>query len=144
MRYMMIVKSDQETESGTMPDKEIFAEMRKFNEALMQAGCLLAAEGFYPTSKGFRVRIANGERDLRYGPFPGSREQIAGFWLIRVASRAEAIDWAAKCPVVKMGGELELREIMELEDLPADIRATEELQKELRMRDVLEHRVAHA
>ncbi|MEK7477419.1 MAG: YciI family protein [Candidatus Coatesbacteria bacterium] len=126
MRYMMIVKSDEQTEQGTLPDAEFFAEMARYNEKLTKACCLLSAEGLAPTAKGFRVRLTNGEREVRNGPFPGARDQIAGFWLIDVDSREEAIEWASQCPVVRLGGELELREVMEMTDLPADVQTAAE------------------
>jgi hypothetical protein len=141
---MMIVKSDERTELGTLPNKELFDEMAVYNQELMKACCLLSAEGLHPTAKGFRVRVTNREREVRDGPFPGARDQIAGFWLIDVGSRDEAIEWAAKCPIVKLGGELELREIMEMTDLPAGIQASEGVKAGIHLREGLEHSHAQA
>ncbi len=142
MRYMMIVKSDARTEAGALPTKEIFDEMGKYNEELMRAGCMLMAEGLHPTSKGFRVRMEMGEADVDDGPFAMPENQIAGFWLIKVSSRQEAIDWAMKCPIVRMGGELELRQVMEMSELPPEILASEAVKKEARMREELQKTAA--
>jgi hypothetical protein len=102
MRFMM-VRADQESEAGIMPSEELLAAMGKYNEELVKAGVLRAGEGLHPSAKGTRVRFSGSTRSVVEGPFP-PREVIAGFWLIEVASKDEALEWAKRCPN-PMGGE---------------------------------------
>ena len=119
MRFMMIVKANKDSEAGVMPDESLIAEMTKYNEELVKAGVMLDGAGLQPTSKGFRVRFAGGKRTLIDGPFTETKELIAGYWLIQVKSREEAIEWARRIPAPhgeEHEGEVELRQIFELDD----------------------------
>lgn len=119
MRFMMIVKADKNSEAGILPTEEQLAEMGKYNEELVKAGVMLAGEGLQPSSKGARVKFSGGKATVIDGPFTESKELIAGFWLIQVKSREEAIEWAKRVPFGRPPfepGEVELRQIFELED----------------------------
>lgn len=115
MRVMVIVKASEESEAGAMPDAKDLAEMGKFNEQLVEAGVMLAADGLHPSSKGARVRFDGKQRTVIDGPFAEARELIAGFWLWQVRSMDEAIEWIKRAPF-KDGDEIELRPVFELED----------------------------
>ena len=130
---MMMVRANRDSEAGVMPGEELLAAMGKYNEQLAKAGALLAGEGLHPTSKGARVRFAGSTRTVVDGPFP-EKESIAGFWLIDVASRDEAIEWAKRCPNPMEGeSEIEIRQVFEAEDFGAAL--TPELrQQEERLR----------
>ena len=136
MRFMMIVKANQESEAGVMPDEQLLAAMGKYNEELMKAGVLLDLAGLHPSSKGARVKFSGGKRLVIDGPFAETRELIAGYWLIQVKSRDEAIEWAKRVPAPHgegAEGEIELRQVFELEDFrpsPA-IDRHRQLEKEL-------------
>ena len=118
MRFMVIVKATKESEAGGLPDPQLMAEMGKFNEELMKAGVLLAAEGLQPSSKGARVRFSGAERTVIDGPFAETKELIAGFWLWQVRSKEEAIEWVKRCPCPFHGeSEIEIRQIFATEDL---------------------------
>lgn len=114
MRFMMIVKADQRTENGVMPTEQELADMAKFNEQLINAGVMLAGDGLHPSSKGAKVRFDGSKRSVIDGPFTEAKELIAGFWLLQVKSREEAIEWAKRVPFTE--GEVELRQVFELED----------------------------
>ena len=122
MRFMMIVKANQESEAGAMPDEKALAAMGKYNEELAKAGVLLDLAGLTPSSQGVRVRFsAGGRRKVIDGPFTEAKELIAGYWLIQVKSKQEAIEWAKRIPFEpdpKTGAEpeVELRRLHELED----------------------------
>jgi hypothetical protein len=118
MRFMMIVKASNESEAGVMPTDEMIATMSKFNEELLKAGVLVDLSGLQPTSKGFRVKFSGGKRTIVDGPFAESKELIAGYWVINVKSREEALEWAKKVPAPQEHGEgeLEVRQFFELED----------------------------
>ncbi|HEX6693215.1 MAG TPA: YciI family protein [Longimicrobiales bacterium] len=111
---MMIVKASEESEQGQMPTEQELREMGQYNEQLVNAGVMLAGEGLHASSKGARVRFSNRKPVVVDGPFAESKELIAGFWIIDVASREEAIEWARRVPFVD--GEIELRQIAEAED----------------------------
>src|SRR5947209_3834022 len=115
MRFMVIVPANQESEAGIMPDEKILTEMGKFNEEMVKAGVMLAGEGMQPSSKGARIKFSEGKTTVTDGPFTESKELIAGFWLIQVKSKEEAIEWMKRAP---FGGgfELELRQVFETED----------------------------
>mgnify|MGYP003407339419 CR=1 FL=1 len=98
MRFMVIVKATKDSEAGVLPTEKLLAEMGKYNEELVKAGVLLAGEGLQPSSKGARVRFSGNKRTVVDGPFAQTKELIAGFWLWRVKSLAEAIDWVKRCP----------------------------------------------
>jgi hypothetical protein len=118
MRFMMIVKASKESEAGEMPSEELIATMGKFNEELMKAGVLVDLSGLQPSSKGFRVKFSGGKRTIVDGPFAESKELIAGYWVINVKSREEALEWAKKVPAPQYHGEgeIEVRQFFELED----------------------------
>lgn len=122
MRFMMIVKATKDSEAGVMPDEQILAAMGKYNEELTRAGVLLDGSGLAPSSQGARVRFsAAGRRSVIDGPFTEAKELIAGYWLIQVKSREEAIEWAKRIPFEpdpKTGAEpeVELRRLFELDD----------------------------
>jgi hypothetical protein len=118
MRFMVIVKADKRSEAGALPDEKLLAEMGKYNEELARAGVLLAAEGLQPSSKGARVRFSGTKRTVIDGPFTETKELIAGFWLIQVKSREEAIEWVKRCPNPFPGSEaeIEIRQVFEAAD----------------------------
>jgi hypothetical protein len=134
MRFMVIVKADKNSEAGILPDKELFAKMGKFNEELVNAGVMLAGEGLQPSSKGARVRFSGAKRTVIDGPFAETKELIAGFWLWKVKSKEEAIEWLKRCPNPFPGeSEIELRQVFVAEDFGAEF--TPELrQQEERLR----------
>jgi hypothetical protein len=103
MRFMVIVKADHHSETGALPDEKLLTEMGKFNEELAKAGILLAAEGLHPSSKGARVRFFGEKRTVIDGPFTETKELIAGFWLWKVKSKEEAIEWVKRCPNPMLG-----------------------------------------
>ena len=131
MRFMVIVKADKNSEAGVMPDEKMLSEMGKFNEELAKAGVLLAGEGLHPSSKGARIKFSGDKRIVTDGPFAETKELVAGFWIIQVGSKQEAIEWMKKCPnpMPDTEGEIEIRQIFELEDFPSvpeDVRQFEE------------------
>jgi hypothetical protein len=111
---MMLVKATKDSEAGVLPNEEMLAEMAKFNEEMVKAGVMLAGEGLQASSKGARVRFAGGKATTLDGPFTETKELVAGFWLIQVKSKADAIEWARRVPFVD--GEVEVRQVFELED----------------------------
>jgi hypothetical protein len=118
MRFMVLVKADKDTEAGVLPDEKLLTEMGKYNEELVKAGVLLAGEGLHPSSKGARVRFSGADRRVIDGPFPETKELVAGFWLWQVKSKEEAIEWAKRCPnPTGSAGEIEIRQVFEAEDL---------------------------
>src|SRR6201987_5040790 len=120
MRVMVIVKADKNSEAGIQPSKEtreMFAAMGKFNEEAVKAGVMLAGEGLQPSSKGKRVRFSGSTRTVIDGPFVESKELIAGFWIWRVGSIEEAVEWVKRCPNPMPGeSEIEIRPVFEAED----------------------------
>ena len=118
MRFMLIVKADENSEAGVMPSEQLLADMGNYNEQLVKAGVMLAGEGLYPTSKGVRVRFSGSKRTVIDGPFAETKELIAGFWLIQVKSTEEAIEWVKRCPMQE--AEIEIRQVFEAEDFGAE------------------------
>ncbi len=117
MRFMLLVKATPESEAGVMPSEEMFAEMGRFNEEMVNAGVMLAGEGLHPSSKGARVRFSGKNRTVIDGPFAETKELVAGFWLIDVKSREEAIEWVKRCPNPMLSeSEIEIRQVYEAED----------------------------
>jgi len=117
MRFMILLKADQNTEAGILPGEELLTAMGKYNEELVKAGVLLAAEGLQPSSKGARVQFSGGKRMVVDGPFAETKELIAGFWLIQVRSKEEAIEWVKRCPNPLDGeAEIEIRQVFEASD----------------------------
>jgi hypothetical protein len=115
MRFMVIVKADNNSEAGVMPSTEMLTAMGKFNEEMVKAGVMLAGEGLHPTSKGARIRYSGKERTVRKGPFAVTGDLIAGFWLIQVKSQDEAIEWMKRAPF-DGGSEIEIRQVFDAED----------------------------
>ena len=134
MRFMILLKANKDSEAGALPDEKLLAAMGKFNEELVSAGVMLAGEGLHPSSKGARVRFSGANRTVTDGPFPETKELIAGFWLWRVKSKQEAIEWVKRCPNPFAGeSEIEIRQVFEAEDFGAGL--TPELrQQEERLR----------
>ena len=121
MRFMVLVKADKNSEAGAVPDEKILAAMGKYNEELAKAGVLLAGEGLHPSSKGARVRFSGGKRTVIDGPFPETKELIAGFWMFQVKSKEEAIEWVKRCPNPFPGeSEIEIRQVFEADDFGAE------------------------
>jgi hypothetical protein len=119
MRFMMMVKANKDSEAGVLPDDTLIAEMTKYNEELAKAGVLLDLSGLQPSSKGARVKFSGGKRTVVDGPFTESKELIAGYWLIQVKSKEEAIEWAKRAPAPHgegAEGEIEIRQLFELDD----------------------------
>jgi len=128
MRFMVMVKATKDSEAGVLPDEKLLTEMGKFNEELVKAGVMLAGEGLQPSSKGARIRFNGPKRTVIDGPFTESKELIAGFWLIEVKSKEEAIEWMKRCPNPMPGeSEIEIRQVFEASDFPA---LTPELRKQ--------------
>ena len=122
MRFMVIVKATKSSEAGEMPDQKLLADMGKFNEELAKAGVLLAGEGLQPSSKGARVRFSGDKRTVIDGPFAETKELIAGFWMFKVKSKEEAIEWVKRSPnpFPGMDSEIEIRQVFEAEDFGAE------------------------
>jgi hypothetical protein len=121
MRVMVVVKASNESEAGAPPDEKILTAMGAFNEELMKAGLLLAAEGLHPTSKGKRVRFSGTTRTVVDGPFAETKELIAGYWLWKVKSMDEAVEWVKRCPNPhNSDSEIEIRPVYEMEDFGAE------------------------
>ena len=120
MRFMIIRKADRDTEAGVMPSEQLLGDMMQYNEQMVNAGVMLAGEGLHPSAKGARVKFANGKPTVIDGPFAETKELIAGFSMIRVGSREEALEWLKRWPASDGGGnvELELRQVFELSDFP--------------------------
>jgi hypothetical protein len=118
MRFMMIVKASQDSEAGKLPSEQMLADMAKYNEQLVKAGVLLDATGLQPSSKGARVKFSKGKPTVVDGPFTETKELIAGYWLIQVKSKDDAIEWARRAPAPHEGGEgeIEIRQLFELDD----------------------------
>jgi hypothetical protein len=118
MKFMVMVKASAASEAGAMPSEKLLAEMGNFNEELVKAGVMLAGEGLHPSSKGARVRFNGSQRTVIDGPFAETKELIAGFWIIDVSSKEEAIEWMKRCPNPHEEGEseVEIRQIFTMED----------------------------
>ncbi|HUP00968.1 MAG TPA: YciI family protein [Gemmatimonadota bacterium] len=114
MRFVMLVKADKDSEAGVLPTEEMLTEMGKYNEEMVNAGVMLAGEGLQASAKGARVKFSGGKPTVTDGPFTETKELVAGFWLIQVKSKEEAIDWARRVPFVE--GEIEIRQVFEAED----------------------------
>jgi hypothetical protein len=131
MKFMVIVKSNAETEAGVMPSEELLTAMGKYNEELVKAGVLLAAEGLHPTSRGARVRFSGAKRTVIDGPFSESKELIAGFWLIQVKSKQEAIEWVKRVPnPTGEESEIEIRQVFDAADFGVEFTPEARAQEE--------------
>ncbi|QRR07917.1 YciI family protein [Burkholderia sp. MS455] len=140
MRVMVIVKATADSESSRMPDTEMLAAMGRFNEELVKAGILLAADGLHPSSRGKRVHFSGKNRTVIDGPFAETKELIAGYWLWQVKSMEEAVEWVKRCPNPMPGdSDIEIRPLFELEEFGDDF--TPELQhQEARIRAEIDAR----
>ena len=132
MRFMSIFKANKDSEAGILPDKKILTEMGKYNEELVKAGVMLAAEGLQASSKGARIRFDGKKRTVTDGPFAETKELIAGFWLWQVKSKDEAIEWLKRAPF-DGGTEVEIRQVFEADDF-GDALTPEERAREERLR----------
>jgi hypothetical protein len=123
MRVMVLVKADKRSEAGMMPDEKLLTEMGRFNGELVKAGIMLAGEGLHPSSKGKRMRFSGSNRTVIDGPFAETKELVAGFWIWRVKSMDEAVEWVKRCPNPMPGSEpeIEIRPIFEAEDFGAEL-----------------------
>ena len=137
MRFMVIVKADKDSEAGVMPSKELLTAMGNFNEELVKAGVMLAGEGLQPSSKGARVRFSGGNKTVIDGPFPETKELVAGYWMWQCKSLAEAIDWLKRAPFEDT--EVEIRQVFEAADFGDEL--TPELrEQEERLRAQVQNR----
>ena len=126
MRFMLLIKGNERTEAGVLPSKRLMEEMIKFNDSLVDAGALLAAEGLHPSSMGARVKFTRGKPAATDGPFVDAKEIVSGYWLIRAKSVQAAVEWAKRIPfepdesAADSGdvGQIEVRQVFELEDFP--------------------------
>jgi len=129
MKFMVIVKADNNSEAGVMPSHQLLSDMTKYNEELVKAGVMLAGEGLHPTSKGARVKFSGDKRTVTDGPFTETKELIAGFWVWNVNSKQEAIEWLKRAPF-DGGAEVEIRQVFEADDfgeaLTPELRRKEE------------------
>jgi hypothetical protein len=118
MRFMVIVKASKDSEAGKMPSEALLGAMAKFNEEMVKAGVMLDGNGLQPSSKGARIRFNGDKRTVIDGPFAETKELVAGYWMIQVKSKQEAIDWMKRCPHPHPGTdtEIEIRQVFELED----------------------------
>ena len=139
MRVMVLIKADETSEAGTLPDERLLHEMGSYNEDLVKAGVLLAGEGLQPSSRGKRVRLAGERRSVIDGPFAETKELIAGFWLWQVSSMEEAVEWVKRMPNPMPGTEpeVEIRPVYEMEDFAASDPTGEFRERERRLRTVL-------
>ena len=143
MRFMVIVKATKESEEGALPDPQLLLDMGKYNEELIKAGVLLAADGLHPSSKGARVKFSGKSRTVVDGPFSETKELIAGFWLWQVKSLEEAIEWVKRCPNPHAGdSEIEIRQVFEMEEF-APILSEEQIQHKERLRAELPNQTAN-
>ena len=131
MRFVVMVKATKDSEAGKMPSTKLLEEMGKFNEELVKAGIMLAAEGLHPSSKGVRVKFDGDARTVTDGPFAETKELVAGFWIWQVKSLQEAVEWVKRCPNPHEGvGEIEIRQVFEADDfgpaLTPELREAEE------------------
>lgn len=136
MRFMILLKADKHSEAGEMPSEELMTEMGRFNDELIKAGVMVSGEGLQPSSRGARVHFAkDGSVRVEDGPFPEPKHLLAGFWIWKVKSRAEAIEWVKKVPMPMLSGEaeIEIRQIFEIEDfddaITPELREQEERQR---------------
>jgi len=123
MRVMVIIKANKQSEAGILPSQKLLTDMGNFNEELVKAGVMLAGEGLHPSSKGKRVKFSGGQRIVTDGPFAETKELIAGFWLWKVNSMDEAVEWVKRIPSEPndpSSGEIEIRQVFEMEDFGAE------------------------
>ncbi|WP_437574923.1 YciI family protein [Sorangium sp. So ce887] len=117
MRFMILIKATKDSEAGVMPSEQLLTEMGKFNEELVKAGVIVAGDGLHPSAKGARVRFSGEKRTVIDGPFAETKELIAGFWIWKVSSKEEAIEWVKRCPnPMYEESEIEIRQVFDIED----------------------------
>lgn len=140
MRFMVIIKADENSEAGRMPDEKMLTEMGAFNDELVTAGVVLAGEGLHPSSKGVRVQFSGSDRSVVDGPFAETKELIAGFWILQTRTLDECIEWVKRCPnPTGDESQIEIRRIFEMEDFGEEF--TPELrEQEERQRTEIENR----
>jgi hypothetical protein len=138
MRFMAIVKATKESEAGIMPSEKLLADMGKFNEEMARAGVMLAGEGLQPSSKGARIRFSGNKRTVIDGPFSETKELIAGFWILQVKSKEEAIEWIKRSPNPFPDGDsdIEIRQVFEAEDFGAEFTPELRAQEDRIRRDI--------
>jgi len=139
MRFMMLVKASKESEAGMLPSRELIAAMGQFNEEMVKAGVMIAGEGLQASSKGARITYSGSKRSVTDGPFAETKELLAGFWMIDVKSKADAIAWASRVPFTD-GEVVEVRQVFEASDFPSDVMPPEEAAREERLRDELQRK----
>jgi len=139
MRFMMLVKASKESEAGMLPSKELITAMGQFNEEMVKAGVMIAGEGLQASSKGVRITYSGSKRSVTDGPFAETKELLAGFWMIDVKSKADAIAWASRVPFTD-GEVVEVRQVFEASDFPADVMPPEEAAREERLRDEMQRK----
>jgi hypothetical protein len=139
MKFMILIKADKDSEAGILPDEKLLTEMGKFNEELAKAGVLVAGEGLQPSSKGARVKFVGDKRIVTDGPFPETKELIAGYWIWKVKSKEEAIEWTKRIPnpMPSQESEVEIRQVFEAEDFGENM-TPEQREKEERLRAEIE------
>jgi len=122
MRVMVLIKANKDSEAGVLPDEKLLTEMGKYNEELVKAGVMLAGEGLHPSSKGKRVKFSGGKQIVIDGPFAETKELIAGFWMWKVKSMDDAVEWIKRCPnpMPDTEAEIEIRQVFEAEDFGAE------------------------
>ena len=146
MRVMVIIKANQQSEAGIMPSEKLLTDMGNFNEELVKAGVMLAGEGLHPSSKGKRVKFSGGKRVVTDGPFAETKELIAGFWLWNVKSMDEAVEWVKRIPSEAgdpSEGEIEIRQVFEVEDFGAEL-TPEAREQEERLRTKIDQQKSAA
>jgi hypothetical protein len=136
MRFMVLVKASPDSEADVLPSAELVAAMGRYNEELARAGVMLAGDGLQSSSKGARIKFSGDKRTVTDGPFTEAKELIAGYWLIQVKSKEEAIEWASRIPFED--GEVEIRQVFETSDFPADVLPPEDAAREQAMREELQ------
>lgn len=141
MRFMVLVKANKDSEAGVLPSKEMLEKMARFNEEMFKAGVMLAGEGLQASSKGARIKFSGGRRTVTDGPFTESKELVAGFWIIEVKSKEEAVEWISRAPF-EGGEEIEIRQIFEAQDFGPDLFPPEEAAREQAIRDELRKKAA--
>ncbi len=141
MRFMMLVKASKDSEAGALPSKALLAAMGQFNEEMAKAGVLLAGEGLHGSSKGARITFSGSKRSVTDGPFAETKELLAGFWMIQVKSKAEAMAWASRVPFAD-GEVVEVRQVFEASDFPADVFPPEDAAREEELRQELQRKAA--
>lgn len=144
MRFMLMIKADANSEGGKLPTTEEMSAMHTFNEQMVRAGVLLAADGLHPSSKGARVHFLAGKKtDVVEGPFPDPKAVVAGFWLVETKSKAEVIEWVKRCPLSE-GHEIEIRQVYEVADFPEDVLPPEEAARIERMHAAVQQKTTQA